>query len=174
MRLPAHDVNDALPPKMSPRASQNVSQDTLKAPVYLVFRGFFVSGRLVTVLAIPRFLGVRTPLVGGISPSGYGWEHEMALTNTEVLKAKPGPSPIKMADGRGLYLLITPASSRRSPAAWPSKTPSRPWQRNGGKAGRPRAATATRSTCGAVWRRMSFRPLASALSRKSRLPSWSP
>ena len=36
----------------------------------------------------------------------------MALTNTEVLKAKPGPSPIKMADGRGLYLLITPASSK--------------------------------------------------------------
>ncbi len=36
----------------------------------------------------------------------------MALTNTEVLKAKPGPSPIKMADGRGLYLLITPAGSK--------------------------------------------------------------
>ena len=36
----------------------------------------------------------------------------MALTNTEVLKAKPGPSPIKMADSRGLYLLITPAGSK--------------------------------------------------------------
>ncbi|MGE0430188.1 tyrosine-type recombinase/integrase [Hydrogenophaga sp.] len=36
----------------------------------------------------------------------------MALTNTEVLKAKPGPSPVKMADGRGLYLLITPAGSK--------------------------------------------------------------
>lgn len=36
----------------------------------------------------------------------------MALTNTEVLKAKPGPSPIKMADGRGLYLLITPTGSK--------------------------------------------------------------
>ena len=36
----------------------------------------------------------------------------MALTNTEILKANPGPSPIKMADGRGLYLLITPAGSK--------------------------------------------------------------
>jgi hypothetical protein len=36
----------------------------------------------------------------------------MALTNTEVLKAKPGPSPVKMADGRGLYRLITPAGSK--------------------------------------------------------------
>lgn len=36
----------------------------------------------------------------------------MTLTNTEVLKAKPSPSPIKMADGRGLYLLITPAGSK--------------------------------------------------------------
>jgi len=34
------------------------------------------------------------------------------LTNTEVLKSKPGSSPIKMADGRGLYLLITPAGSK--------------------------------------------------------------
>ena len=36
----------------------------------------------------------------------------MALTNTEVLKAKPGLSPIKMADGRGLYLLITLTGSK--------------------------------------------------------------
>jgi hypothetical protein len=36
----------------------------------------------------------------------------MPLTNTETLKAKPGPLPIKMADGRGLYLLITPAGSK--------------------------------------------------------------
>lgn len=36
----------------------------------------------------------------------------MALTNTEVLKAKPGLSPVKMADGRGLYLLITPTGSK--------------------------------------------------------------
>lgn len=36
----------------------------------------------------------------------------MVLTNTEVLKAKPGPSPIKMADRRGLYLLITPTGSK--------------------------------------------------------------
>ena len=35
----------------------------------------------------------------------------MALTNTEVLKAIPGPSPIKMADGRGLYLLINAQDS---------------------------------------------------------------
>lgn len=36
----------------------------------------------------------------------------MALTHTEVSKAKPGAKPIKMGDGRGLYLLITPAGSK--------------------------------------------------------------
>lgn len=36
----------------------------------------------------------------------------MAPTNTEGQKAKPGPSPIKMADGRGLYLLVSPAGSK--------------------------------------------------------------
>lgn len=36
----------------------------------------------------------------------------MTLINIEVLKAKPGLSPIKVADGRGLYLLITPAGSK--------------------------------------------------------------
>src|SRR3990167_5599771 len=54
-------------PKMSPRASQNVSQDSLKAPVYLVFRGFFVSVRPVTVLAIPGFPRKR---VGTLDRSG--------------------------------------------------------------------------------------------------------
>jgi len=32
MRPVAHDVNDALPPKMSLNASQGVTIDTLKAP----------------------------------------------------------------------------------------------------------------------------------------------
>jgi hypothetical protein len=53
MLLSGHDVNDASPPKMSPRASQDASQDTLKAPDTQVFRGFFVCGRLEKVLAIP-------------------------------------------------------------------------------------------------------------------------
>lgn len=57
MKPAAHDVNDALPPKLSPRASQDVSQDTLKAPDYLVFWGFFVSG--LTFVASPGALSYR-------------------------------------------------------------------------------------------------------------------
>lgn len=36
----------------------------------------------------------------------------MPLTNTEVLKAKPGPKPVKLTDGRGLYMLIQPTGSK--------------------------------------------------------------
>ena len=51
MRLSDQDVNDALPPVICLTASQDVSRRHLKAPVYLVFRGFFVSERLTAVLA---------------------------------------------------------------------------------------------------------------------------
>jgi hypothetical protein len=60
MRLSAHDVNDASP-KMSPRASQDASQDTLKAPEYPMFRGFLVSGTPGVVLATPG-----SPLAGSV------------------------------------------------------------------------------------------------------------
>ena len=33
----------------------------------------------------------------------------MPLTNTEIQKAKPSAVPVKLADGRGLYLLIPPS-----------------------------------------------------------------
>ena len=36
----------------------------------------------------------------------------MPLTNVEIQKAKPGPTPAKLTDGRGLYLLVTPAGSK--------------------------------------------------------------
>lgn len=31
----------------------------------------------------------------------------MPLTDTAVKKAKPSPSPVKMSDGKGMYLLVT-------------------------------------------------------------------
>jgi hypothetical protein len=81
-----------------------------------VFRGFFVSGRPVTVLASPGFLGVSfevsASLSGGTSLSRGGQEHKEPLTNVEIQKAKPGPTPAKLTDGRGLYLLVTPAGSK--------------------------------------------------------------
>lgn len=36
----------------------------------------------------------------------------MPLTDTAVKKAKPGPSPIKLTDGKGLYLLVTEKGSK--------------------------------------------------------------
>ncbi len=36
----------------------------------------------------------------------------MPLTNTQIQKAKPAAKPIKLADERGLYLLITPGGSK--------------------------------------------------------------
>jgi integrase len=36
----------------------------------------------------------------------------MPLSDTGIRKAKPGPKPVKMADGGGLYLLLTPSGSR--------------------------------------------------------------
>ena len=36
----------------------------------------------------------------------------MPLTNTEVQKAKPSTAPVKLSDGRGLYLLVQPSGSK--------------------------------------------------------------
>ena len=36
----------------------------------------------------------------------------MTLTDTAIRKAKPGPEPIKLRDGKGLYLLISPTGSK--------------------------------------------------------------
>ncbi|MEO8857800.1 MAG: Arm DNA-binding domain-containing protein, partial [Burkholderiaceae bacterium] len=36
----------------------------------------------------------------------------MALTDTAVKKAKPGPKPVKLGDGRGMYLLVNPNGSK--------------------------------------------------------------
>lgn len=36
----------------------------------------------------------------------------MPLTDTSIKKAKPGDKPVKLSDGKGLYLLINPAGSK--------------------------------------------------------------
>ena len=36
----------------------------------------------------------------------------MPLTDTAVKKAKPGPAPVKLSDGKGLYLLVTDKGSK--------------------------------------------------------------
>ena len=98
---------------MSPRASQDVLQDTLKAPVYLVFRGFFVSGRPVTVLAIQGFLLILSVARGGavlvFQLPTWG---NMALTDVAIKSSKPRESAFKLLDGRSLQLQITPQGSR--------------------------------------------------------------
>ena len=52
---------------------------------------------------------------------GYGWGYRLkihplevprALTDTAVKKAKPGPKPAKLSDGKGMYLLINPTGSK--------------------------------------------------------------
>jgi hypothetical protein len=36
----------------------------------------------------------------------------MPLTETAIKKAKPGPKPVKLSDGKGLYLLVNPVGSK--------------------------------------------------------------
>ena len=36
----------------------------------------------------------------------------MALTDTTVKKAEPGPKPAKLSDGKGMYLLVNPNGSK--------------------------------------------------------------
>ena len=36
----------------------------------------------------------------------------MPLTDTAIKKAKPGDKPVKLSDGKGLYLLVSPAGSK--------------------------------------------------------------
>lgn len=36
----------------------------------------------------------------------------MPLTDTAIKKAKPGAKPSKLRDGKGLYLLVSPAGSK--------------------------------------------------------------
>jgi hypothetical protein len=36
----------------------------------------------------------------------------MSLTDTAVKKAKPGPRPVKLSDGKGMYLLVNPTGSK--------------------------------------------------------------
>ena len=39
-------------------------------------------------------------------------EPNMPLTDTAIKKAKPVPKPIKLSDGKGLYLLVNPVGSK--------------------------------------------------------------
>ena len=36
----------------------------------------------------------------------------MTLTDTSIKKTKPGPSPAKLSDGKGMYLLVNPNGSK--------------------------------------------------------------
>jgi hypothetical protein len=36
----------------------------------------------------------------------------MSLTDTAIKKAKPADKPVKLSDGKGLYLLLNPAGSK--------------------------------------------------------------
>lgn len=57
MGLLGADVNPAPSAKNESQSVQNASQDTLKAPVDQVFRGFFVSGRPVRFMPSLGFWG---------------------------------------------------------------------------------------------------------------------
>ena len=48
---------------------------------------------------------------GGISKTG-DWRLTVALTDTEIRKAKTKPAAYRMSDGGGLYLLLTPAGGK--------------------------------------------------------------
>ena len=48
----------------------------------------------------------------GVSPKTNPSEPAMPLTDTAIKKAKPGAKPVKLSDGRGLYLLVSPSGSK--------------------------------------------------------------
>jgi hypothetical protein len=50
--------------------------------------------------------------IGGIAKKRLLLEPAMPLTETAIKKAKPGAKPVKLSDGKGLYLLVSPAGSK--------------------------------------------------------------
>ena len=58
-------------------------------------------------------------ILGGIGVFDWGYPANlpfsgapMPLTDTAIKKVKPGPKPVKLSDGRGLYLLVNPVGSK--------------------------------------------------------------
>jgi hypothetical protein len=49
---------------------------------------------------------------GGIAINHQILERSMPLTDTAIKKAKPGIKPVKLSDGKGMYLLVSPAGSK--------------------------------------------------------------
>ena len=60
-----------------------------------------------TAKSIPPCMGVYW----GCEPR-RGWDRAMALTDVSIRNAKPGPKAIKLADGGGMFLLVTPAGGK--------------------------------------------------------------
>ena len=50
--------------------------------------------------------------IGGISGKSLFSELPMPLTETAIKKAKPADKPVKLSDGRGMYLLVNPIGSK--------------------------------------------------------------
>jgi len=48
----------------------------------------------------------------GYRQKSHNLEPTMPLTDTAIKKAKPGDKPIKLSDGKGMYLLVNPAGSK--------------------------------------------------------------
>jgi hypothetical protein len=46
----------------------------------------------------------------------------MALTDTEIKKAKPQSKPYKLSDGAGLYIWVTPSGGRKWRAWYTAST----------------------------------------------------
>jgi Arm DNA-binding domain len=42
----------------------------------------------------------------------WEWSEKMQLTELQIKKAKPTSQPYKLADGRGLFLLVKPTGSK--------------------------------------------------------------
>jgi integrase len=58
-------------------------------------------------------------ILGGMGVFSWGYrqksnvlEPTMPLTDTAIKKAKPGAKPVKLSDGKGMYLLVSPAGSK--------------------------------------------------------------
>ncbi|MFN9122112.1 MAG: Arm DNA-binding domain-containing protein [bacterium] len=59
-----------------------------------------------------RFGGISLP-VGVRDQFAVSKEHRTSLTDTAIKNAKPGTKPVKLSDGSGLFLLLTPEGGRR-------------------------------------------------------------
>lgn len=111
MRVSEVDGNDSVP-----KQGFCCPAKPLKSPASLVFAGLFCflasKGRYCQLAPAGGIFGGMGVFDWGASPKEQPLECPMPLSDTAIKKAKPGDKPVKLSDGKGLYLRVNPVGSR--------------------------------------------------------------